>query len=100
MPLLVIVDAKGQRHELAAKSGASVMEAARDAGLMAGECNGSMACATCHVIVAEAWADKVGGPEGDEEDMLDACFNVRATSRLCCQITMSDDFDGLTVSMP
>lgn len=100
MPRLVIVDAHGSRHELEAQSGRSVMEAARLAGLLVGECNGSLACATCHVVVDAAWAEAVGGPDAGEEDMLDACFNVKPASRLCCQITMSAALDGLIVSMP
>ncbi len=64
------------------------------------ECGGACACATCHVYVDDAWSERVGGPEPMEEDMLDFAFDVRPTSRLSCQIKMSDDLDGLVVHVP
>ena len=59
-----------------------------------------MACSTCHVIVDPAWADKLPDASEEEEDMLDLAFDVRPTSRLGCQLTISQDFDGLVVSLP
>jgi ferredoxin, 2Fe-2S len=80
----------------------TVMEAARKElvpGIEA-ECGGACSCATCHVYVDEAWREKVGPPSQMEEDMLDFAFDVRASSRLSCQIKVSDDLDGLVVSVP
>lgn len=64
------------------------------------ECGGACACATCHVYVEEAWRKATGQPEEMEEDMLDFAFDVRDTSRLSCQIKVTDDLDGLVVNVP
>ena len=63
-----------------------------------GACEGSLACSTCHVVVAEEWFDKLKDPE--EEDMLDLAFGLQQTSRLGCQIIISDELDGLKVHVP
>jgi len=92
----------GTRFEVVAENGSTVMEnAVRNSvpGIEA-ECGGACACATCHVYVDEAWTDAVGQPEAMEEDMLDFAFEVRPTSRLSCQIRVSDELDGLVVSVP
>ncbi len=65
-----------------------------------GACDGSLACSTCHVIVEPAWAAKLDESSEDEEDMLDLAFGLEETSRLGCQIIMSDELDGLTVKLP
>ncbi len=86
---------------LTGKSGDSLMQVARAAGLpVLGECNGSLACATCHVIVDPVWADRLPPVSDDEEAMLDTVFDLRPTSRLSCQIPLSDALDGLRVSLP
>ena len=77
------------------------MQLARAAGLpVLGECNGSLACATCHVIVDPAWADRLPPVSDDEEAILDSVFDLTPTSRLSCQIPLSDALDGLRVSLP
>jgi 2Fe-2S ferredoxin len=81
--------------------GDSVMQLARAAGLpVLGECNGSMACATCHVIVDPDWAAKLPAPSDDEEAMLDTVFDLQPTSRLSCQIRLSPALDGIRMSLP
>jgi len=65
-----------------------------------GACEGSLACSTCHVIVDAEWFEKLGDPTEDEEDMLDLAFGLEKTSRLGCQIVMSDELDGLVVKVP
>lgn len=98
---LVVIDREGVRHELPAKPGQSAMEILRDAGLpIDGECNGSLACATCHVWVDEAWIGKLPPPAPDEEDMLDVAFNLAPTSRLSCQIIVSQESDGIVLRVP
>ena len=80
----------------------TVMEAARKElvpGIEA-ECGGACSCATCHVYVDEAWREKVGPPSQMEEDMLDFAFDVRASSRLSCQIKVNEELDGLVVNVP
>ena len=102
MTKLTIVAFDGQRYDLEAADGSTVMEnAVRNSvpGIEA-ECGGACACATCHVYVDDAWTAKVGEPEPMEEDMLDFAFDVRPTSRLSCQIKMSADLDGLVVHLP
>jgi ferredoxin, 2Fe-2S len=64
------------------------------------DCGGACACATCHVYVEPAWADKLGARNPMEEDMLDFAFDVRPESRLSCQIKVSDAIDGLRVRVP
>lgn len=91
--------------EVDAPIGLSVMEIARKAGIeqIEGACGGSLACATCHVVVHPAWFEKVlpdGGKSMEEEDMLDLAFDLTKTSRLSCQIMMSDTLDGLVVALP
>lgn len=77
------------------------MEAARQNGVpLPGTCGGSLACATCHVVVDPAQFDRVGPPTEEEETMLDLAFGVRPTSRLCCQIKVTEDLDGLVVALP
>ncbi len=98
---LVVIDREDVRHELPAKAGQSAMEILRDAGLpIEGECNGSLACATCHVWVDDAWIGKLPPPVPDEEDMLDVAFNLAPTSRLSCQIMISQDCDGIVLKVP
>ena len=65
-----------------------------------GACEGSLACSTCHVIVDPDWYDLLKEATEDEEDMLDLAFGLTKTSRLGCQITMSEELDGLVVSLP
>ena len=86
---------------LQGQPGDSLMQVARAAGLpVLGECNGSLACATCHVVVDPVWADRLPPVSDDEEAMLDTVFDLRPTSRLSCQIPLSDALDGLRVSLP
>jgi 2Fe-2S ferredoxin len=98
---MTFVTAAGQRREIEAPSGLSVMEIARmhDLGIE-GACEGSIACATCHVIVDAAYAGRLDEASAEEEDMLDLAVGVQPTSRLGCQIVLTDDLDGLTVHLP
>lgn len=101
MPKLTVTDAAGATTTLDAKSGLSVMEILRSNDFpIVGECEGSLACATCHVIVAPDWAGRLPEIADKEEDMLDTVFDLTATSRLCCQIIMGEDLDGLAISLP
>ncbi|HQT68572.1 MAG: 2Fe-2S ferredoxin [Rhodospirillales bacterium 20-60-12] len=98
---VLITDAAGAVHELQGADGDNVMQLARAAGLpVLGECNGSMACATCHVIVDPTWAEKLDPPEDDEEATLDTLFQLTKTSRLGCQIRLCPDVDGISLRLP
>jgi len=103
MPKITFIAADAVATEVQAAQGDSVMHAALGAHIkgILGECGGSLACATCHVYVDDAWADKLAPVSGLESEMLDATACGRqSNSRLCCQIDMSDALDGLTVTLP
>ena len=79
----------------------SVMEVARRHDIdIEGACEGSLACSTCHVIVAPEWYGRLREASEEEEDMLDLAFNLTRTSRLGCQIIVTEELDGLTVQLP
>ncbi|AZN72080.1 ferredoxin [Georhizobium profundi] len=95
-----VTDQDGVQHRLEALEGFRVMEIIRDWGLnINAECGGACACATCHVYVADEWLDRLHPQEDEEVDMLDAAFMVENNSRLSCQIIMSEDLDGLEVTL-
>jgi 2Fe-2S ferredoxin len=101
MPKMVFIETDGNRKEVDAPVGLSVMEIAHRHGVdIEGACDGSLACSTCHVIVEPAWSGRLDEASEDEEDMLDLAFGLEETSRLGCQIIMSEALDGLTVKLP
>lgn len=101
MPKMVFIERDGTRREVDAPVGLSVLEVAHRHGIdIEGACEGSLACSTCHVIVDPEWYDLLHEASEDEEDMLDLAFNLSRTSRLGCQIVMTEELDGLTVSLP
>ena len=101
MPRLTFVEADGSRREIEAASGRSVLEIARHHEIdIEGACDGSCACATCHVIVDPGDSPRLPAPGDEERDMLDLAFGVTATSRLGCRVVVTDDLDGLTLIVP
>ncbi|OAN54036.1 2Fe-2S ferredoxin [Paramagnetospirillum marisnigri] len=101
MPKMTFIAPDGSTKEVDAAEGLSVLEIAhRNKIELEGACEGSLACSTCHVVVAKDWYDKLSPATEDEEDMLDLAFGLTATSRLGCQIIMSKDLDGLVVTLP
>jgi ferredoxin len=87
--------------ELAASAGERLLDVARRNGLpLEGTCNGDLACATCHVIVAAEWFARLAPAREEEEDMLDLVADARRTSRLACQIVLTPALDKLSVSLP
>jgi 2Fe-2S ferredoxin len=101
MPKMTFVERDGNRREVEAPLGLSVLEIAHKHGVdIEGACEGSLACSTCHVIVDPEWYELLKAATEDEEDMLDLAFGLTQTSRLGCQIIMSEEFDGLTVTLP
>ena len=99
MPKLTVVTRNGAETELDGKSGVSVMEVIRDNGIdeMLALCGGCCACATCHVYVDGPAAAKLAPVSADENDLLDSSDHRQEGSRLACQLTLSDDIDGLRV---
>ncbi len=97
----IIFIEKGERKEFNVPTGTTVLEAAHNNDInLEGACEGSLACSTCHVIVAKEFYNKLTPPSEDEEDMLDLAFGLSATSRLGCQIIMTKELDGLTLTVP
>lgn len=101
MVRITFVTAQDQRIATEAAVGTRLLEAGQNAGLpLEGTCEGQMACSTCHVVVAPAWFDKLAAASEDEEDMLDLAAGVTRTSRLSCQILLTEALDGLEVRVP
>jgi 2Fe-2S ferredoxin len=101
MPKLVFIERDGVRREVEAPLGLSVLEIAHRNDIdIEGACEGSLACSTCHVIVEDDWYDKLEEASEDEEDMLDLAFGLTRTSRLGCQLVITEELDGLTVALP
>ena len=101
MPKMTFIERDGTHREVDAPNGLSVLEIAHKHDIdIEGACEGSLACSTCHVIVDAGWYAKLSKATEDEEDMLDLAFGLTETSRLGCQIVMSDALDGLVVKLP
>jgi len=91
----------GISHEVQGEEGQSVLEVSDDNDIgIEGACEGSMACSTCHVIVEERWVKKLLDPSEEEQDMLDLTYGLTPTSRLGCQIRLTQDLDGITLALP
>ena len=98
---VVFTTRHGNKVEAAAEPGARLLEVAQAAGMpLEGTCEGQMACSTCHVIVEPEWFARLPEAVEDEEDMLDLATGACRTSRLSCQIVLSEDLDGLEVRIP
>ncbi len=101
MPRIIFIEVDGTRREIDAPSGLSVLEIAHRNNIdIEGACEGSLACSTCHVIVSKDDYERLEEASEDEEDMLDLAFGLTPTSRLGCQIIVTEELDGLTVSLP
>ncbi len=101
MPKITFIDTNSQELTLDVLEGLSILEIAQEHDIdLEGSCGGSLACATCHVIVDDVWFEKTGEKTEDEEDMLDLAFDLRDTSRLGCQILMNNELDGIRVTLP
>ena len=102
MPKINYIIDKENTQTIEVANGLTVMEGAvqNDVPGIDADCGGGMACATCHVYVKDEWFDKIPKKEDGEEDMLDMAFEPKKNSRLSCQLIVSDELDGLVVSMP
>ena len=102
MPKITYITHDNNTHTIDVQNGLTVMEGAvqNDIPGIDADCGGGMACATCHVYVNQDWIDKLKPKEDTEEDMLDFAFEVKENSRLSCQISITDDLDGLIVNLP
>lgn len=102
MPRVVFVSADGETRDIVAATGRSLMETAVENGVpgIDADCGGACACATCHVIVAPDWIDRLPEPADDERAMLEFAVDPGPRSRLACQIRLTDALDGLEVRTP
>ena len=92
---------KGQTVKLDVPVGTTILEAAHNNEVdLEGACEGSLACSTCHVVIDDAYFNKLSEPYEDEEDMLDLAFGLTKTSRLGCQIILTKELDGIIVEIP
>ncbi|MCL4673878.1 MAG: 2Fe-2S iron-sulfur cluster binding domain-containing protein [Sphingomonadaceae bacterium] len=101
MPKLIVVNRAGEESTIDVAEGLTVMEAIRDNGFdeLLALCGGCCSCATCHIHVDAAFADKLPAMSDDENDLLDSSDHRDATSRLSCQIAFTSDLDGLKVTI-
>lgn len=102
MPKITYIESDGTRHEVDVVNGLSVMQGAvnNDVPGIVAECGGACSCATCHVHVDPAWYPQLPPPEDMERDMLDFVVDMQDTSRLSCQIRVTEELDGLVVRVP
>ena len=102
MTKITYIEHNGKSHIQEVSNGLSVMEGAVQNNIpgIDADCGGACACATCHVYVDEKWFDKLQKKEDAEQDMLDMAFEPKKNSRLACQITATDELDGLVVKVP
>jgi len=102
MAKITFLDASGDAREVDINSGFSLMEGAiwNDIEGIIAECGGACSCATCHVLVDPSWMERVGPPNPAESEMIGELEHGGPTSRLSCQVKVSDELDGLVVHVP
>jgi 2Fe-2S ferredoxin len=102
MPRITFIEPSGNRVEVDATAGESVMRAATNNAVtgIAAECGGCLSCATCHGYVDLQWIERLPPPSEEEKVMLECAIDPRPNSRLTCQIVVSDELDGLVVEIP
>ena len=103
MAKITYIEFNGTEHVVDVENGMTVMEGARDNSIpgIEADCGGACACSTCHVYIDSSWVDKLPPKEDMEEDMLDFAYSPdENTSRLTCQIEVTNNLDGLIVRMP
>ena len=102
MAFVTYVEHHGVEHKVEVDSGSSVMQGAVNNSIpgIVADCGGGLACATCHCYVDEAWIARLPQPEGAERDMLECALDPQDNSRLCCQLRMTAQSDGLVIRLP
>jgi len=102
MAKITYINHLGEKKEIEVENGLTVMEGAVQNNIpgIDADCGGAMACATCHVYVKEDWFNKLSKSEDGEQDMIDMAFEPKTNSRLSCQITVTDEINGLVVTTP
>ena len=102
MAKITYIEYNGKSHTIEVSNGLTVMEGAVQNNIpgIDADCGGGMACATCHVYVKDEWFNKIPPKKEGEDDMLDQAYEPNSSSRLSCQITVSDELNGLVVHLP
>lgn len=101
MPKMTFIKPDGSRQEVDAPLGRTILEIAHQNNIdLEGACEGSLACSTCHIIVSDEDFERLPEPTEDEEDMLDLAYGLTRTSRLGCQIEITEELDELVVTLP
>ena len=102
MAKITYIEHNGNKHTVEVENGLSVMEGAvqNDIPGIDADCGGGMACATCHVYIGDEWFNKINQKSEGEDDMLDQAYEPKKNSRLSCQITVTEELEGLTLEMP
>ncbi|ABD27232.1 ferredoxin [Novosphingobium aromaticivorans DSM 12444] len=101
MVRVTFVKPDGEKVSAEGEEGQRLLEVGQNVGMpLEGTCEGQMACSTCHVVIDAAWFDRLPPAVDDEEDMLDLAAGVTRTSRLSCQIELTEALDGLVVHVP
>ena len=101
VPHITFIEPNGVRHKIDAPAGRTLLDIAQDANIdIEGACGGSLACATCHMIIDQAYFDRLPSIEPDEASMLELAAGLQKTSRLGCQLRMTEALDGLRVRLP
>ena len=101
MATIHVINRAGEKHDLEGKSGATLMEILRDNDMdVEAICGGCCSCATCHIFIDDDWAGKLPALSDDEQELVEETESYKAnSSRLSCQITMTDDLDGLSLTV-
>ena len=102
MSTVTYIDHEGKEYVVEVANGTNLMQAALDNMVpsILGDCGGFCACATCHVFVDPAWKERAGARSETEEDLIEGVEEATEDSRLCCQIIMSDELDGIVLRLP
>lgn len=101
MPKLIFINSDGSRKIVDAPTGVSILDVTRKFDIdLEGACEGSLACSTCHVYIDEKFFSSLPPAAPEEEDMLDLAFALKSNSRLGCQIMITDEFEGMEVTLP
>jgi len=101
LPKVTFVEPNGEQLVIDAQPGKTLLQVAHKHGIdIEGACEGVMACSTCHLVIDAAWYDKLKPASEEEDDMLDLAYGLTRTSRLGCQILMTEELDGMVVNLP
>jgi 2Fe-2S ferredoxin len=102
MPTVVFVDHHGSALRVESPANRNLMQVARDHAVpgIHGDCGGSCSCATCHAYIDEPWASQLVPPDEGESFMLEGVPERRPSSRLCCQVRLTEALDGIVVTLP